>query len=74
MELERRVSARVSRELEAIRSVPEPVLILNSSCLSTVPELVLWDEHCAESLRELCMKNNRIKSLVRTWMLLIACM
>ncbi len=59
-----RVLARVAKELELARNIPEPVLILNSSCLSDIPGIVLCDEYCSKHLRELCLKNNRIQSLV----------
>lgn len=60
----KRVLSRVARELALIKDVAEPVLILNSSCLSEVPDMVLCDEHCTQHLCELCLKNNRIQSLV----------
>ena len=59
-----RVLARVVKELDLARRIPEPVLILNSSCLSDIPAVVLRDEHCSKHLKELCLKNNRIQCLV----------
>lgn len=59
-----RVLARVTRELDAISTVQEPTLILNNFCLSTLPEAVLLNGHCQECLKELCLKNNKIQSLV----------
>lgn len=59
-----RVLARVTKELELVQSVPEPVLILNNSCLTGIPNVVLSNVHCTQRLRELCLKNNRIVSLV----------
>ena len=56
-----RILDRVAKELD----VPEPVLILNNSCLTTIPNSVLSDQHCTENLRELSLKNNLIDSLVR---------
>ena len=63
--MDARVLARISKDLELVQSVAEPVLILNNSCLTSVPDIVLSDEHCINHLRELCLKNNRISSLVR---------
>ena len=60
-----RILARVSKDLELARRIPEPVLILNSSCLKDIPGVVLSDEHCRQHLKELCLKNNRIQSLVK---------
>ena len=60
-----RVVARVVKELELASRIPEPVLILNSSCLSDIPGVVLQDEHCCKHLRELCLKNNKIQCLVK---------
>lgn len=59
-----RVLARVTKELELVENVPEPVLILNNSCLTSIPNVVLSNEHCIKNLRELCLKNNLIESLV----------
>lgn len=61
---EQRVMARVAKEIDLIAGVSEPVLILNSSCLDNIPNLVLCDEHCIRHLQELCLKNNLITSLV----------
>ena len=63
-----RVVARVVKELELLQDILEPVLILNSSCLSNIPGAVLRDKHCGEHLRELCLKNNKIHALVSIWL------
>lgn len=59
-----RVLARVLKEVEAVQNVTDPVLILNNSCLTSIPNPVLSNQHCILHLRELCLKNNRIVSLV----------
>lgn len=59
-----RILARVVKELEAVQNVPDPVLILNNSCLTSIPNSVLSNEHCIKQLRELSLKNNLIDSLV----------
>ena len=59
-----RVLTRVSKELELIQDVVEPMLLLNSSCLTSIPDIILYNEHCIKNLRKLCLKSNQITSLV----------
>ena len=55
---------RVAKELEAIREVADPVLILNCCNLRGVPEVLLCDDHCKRRLKRLYLKRNLIQSVV----------
>lgn len=59
-----RILARVSKELELIQDVLKPMLVLNSLCLTSIPDMILCNDHCIKNLRELCLKSNQITSLV----------
>lgn len=60
--MDSRVLARVTKEVELVQN--SPVLILNNFCLTSIPNPVLSNQHCQLHLKELCLKNNRITSLV----------
>ena len=58
------MSQQFTKELEAMLNASEPVLILNCSLMTSIPNAVLKSRSCVKKLHELCLKNNSIVSLV----------
>ena len=57
--------ARVAREIESVKDLPDPVLNLNYCNLEEIPEELLCNEYCRKKLQKLYLKRNCIRTLVR---------